>query len=160
MLSSVLYHSKLVIRMSGFWTFGLAKSVIWRGKRHLLLINICEVINFKFDCVTDVEALLFFFFYLGSLIYSMKIKYSQPGTFYIYRCSHMFEGYLNVWFNGDGAFILKSCFRKSSRCCCWQSTGRSDLVAAAVGGRTAVLPLLSFSFVSKFLSVVLSGSDR
>lgn len=55
-----------------------------------------------------------------------------------------------VWITGDGAFIVKSRVRKSCRCCSWQIPGRSDLVAAAVGGRTAVLPLLSFSFVSKF----------
>ena len=52
--------------------------------------------------------------------------------------------------NSDDAFIVKSCIGKSCRCCCWQNTGRSDLVAAAVGGRTAVLPLLYFSFASKF----------
>lgn len=48
------------------------------------------------------------------------------------------------------------------RRCCWQSAGRSDLVAAAVGGRTAVLPpSISPVFASKFHRWFPSfGSDR
>lgn len=57
------------------------------------------------------------------LIYSRK----WSSTFYTYlqRYQRFIRNILN----------RKSCY------CCWQYTGRSDSVAAAVGGRIAVLPV-------------------
>lgn len=55
--------------------------------------------------------------------------------------------------------LTRNIWNRKSCYCCWQYAGRSDLVAAAVGGRIAVLPVY-ISLSPWIILLNISGSDH